>query len=142
MIKNYPYFRQSPNVYILGQPARLTMKIKKISKNVFLAAMFCAALAPFAAFAQAKYTYVTAENGYFTPKSIIINTGDSVVWTNSGHDGHTVTADNGAFDSGPIAKDASFAQRFMNQGIFRYYCKVDGGPGGKGMSGVVIVLPK
>jgi plastocyanin len=48
--------------------------------------------------------------------------GDTVMWMNDSSRPHTVTADNGAFDSGRIPVSGSFAQRFVTAGSFAYHC--------------------
>ena len=65
--------------------------------------------------------------------------GTTVVWTNGDATGHTVTADNGAFDSGNLDQGATFKFTFNQPGAYAYYCRYHGGPGGQGMSGQVIV---
>jgi plastocyanin len=74
----------------------------------------------------------------FSPHTTTITAGETVTWTN--HDGtdHTVTADNGAFDS-TLADGQSFSFTFANPGTYAYYCRFHGAPGGVGMSGTVIV---
>jgi plastocyanin len=74
----------------------------------------------------------------FVPADLSILTGDSVVWTwISG--AHTVTADNGSFDSGIRSKPYRFRQPFFNPGDYWYYCTLHGEPGGIGHAGVVRV---
>ena len=47
-----------------------------------------------------------------------------MTWTNSGAATHTVTADNGAFDSGRLASGATFSQTFDTAGTFTYHCEI------------------
>ncbi len=92
------------------------------------------------AFAQMTPTpSVTVNDGNFSPQTITVPVGATVNWTNSTQGNHTVTADNGLFDSGPLAPNATFSYTFNTAGTYAYYCKNDGGPGGQGMSGTVIV---
>ena len=37
---------------------------------------------------------------------------------------HTVTADDGSFDGGPLATGATFSQTFSTAGTFSYHCKI------------------
>ena len=60
----------------------------------------------------------------FAPASITIAAGASVTWTNGDSAGHTVTADDGGFDSGTIANGASFTQDFPDAGTFAYHCAI------------------
>jgi len=75
---------------------------------------------------QAQTHTVTVKENSYEPKSITIEPGDTVRWVFSGIDpNHTVTAVNGAFDSGAIftANGATFERRFDNSGTFDYSCK-------------------
>jgi plastocyanin len=49
-------------------------------------------------------------------------TGDTVMWMNDSARAHTVTADNGSFDSGRIPVTGSYEQRFAAAGAFPYHC--------------------
>lgn len=75
----------------------------------------------------------------FGPEEIIIQPGTTVVWNQTGSISHTVTADQGLFDSGNMEKGDTFSFTFEEEGTYPYYCVYHGGPGGKGMSGIIIV---
>lgn len=75
----------------------------------------------------------------FGPEEIIIQPGTTVVWNQTGSISHTVTADQGLFDSGNMEQGDTFSFTFEEEGTYLYYCDYHGGPDGKGMSGVVIV---
>ena len=75
----------------------------------------------------------------YSPGSVTVNVGDTVTWTQSGDEPHTVTADDGSFDSGEMGKGETFSMRFDSPGTYAYYCTLHGGPGGEGMAAVVIV---
>ena len=61
--------------------------------------------------------------GYqFQPQSVNVNVGDTVRWTNQDPDRHTVTADNGAFDSGEFGQGGTFQYTFNSAGTFGYFC--------------------
>ena len=75
----------------------------------------------------------------YSPGSVTVQTGDTVTWTQSGEEPHTVTADDGSFDSGEMANGETFSMRFDSPGTYAYYCTLHGGAGGEGMSAVVIV---
>jgi plastocyanin len=77
----------------------------------------------------------------FQPASVEIVTGGTVTWTNTGQAPHTVTADDGSFDSGTLSPGATFSQTFATAGTFTYHCNIHpqmtatvivGGPGGSG----------
>lgn len=83
---------------------------------------------------------VTIADGIFASQSITVPAGTTVTWSNVGRDPHTVTSDNGYFDSGVIIPgNGSFTWTFSSPGTYPYYCRFHGGPGGIGMSGTVVV---
>ncbi len=76
----------------------------------------------------------------FQPSSVTVSSGGSVKWTQNGADVHTVTADDGSFDSDTILSGQTYTQTFSGPArTVRYYCKFHGAPGGIGMSGTVVV---
>lgn len=58
----------------------------------------------------------------FSPGSITVAVGDTVTWTNTGEDPHTVTAADGSFDSGRLDPGQSFSFTFTAAGAFGYRC--------------------
>jgi plastocyanin len=60
----------------------------------------------------------------FQPASIEVPAGSTITWTNSGAASHTVTADNGAFNSGQLGPGASFSQTFTTPGTYAYHCDI------------------
>jgi plastocyanin len=75
----------------------------------------------------------------FNPDPVTIRVGDTVTWVRQ-EGFHNVVADDGSFSSGPASSSwTEYSHTFTSAGEFRYYCEVHGGPGGTGMSGVVIV---
>ena len=75
----------------------------------------------------------------FEPEELTIDPGTTVVWAQTGSLPHTVTADDGTFDSGDMAAGDTFSFTFQEEGTYPYYCEYHGGEGGQGMSGVIIV---
>ena len=78
-------------------------------------------------------------DGGFSPATLRVPVGTTVVWTHRGQAAHTVTADDGSFRSGTLRDGATFSHAFTTAGAFAYFCEFHGGPGGNGMSGVIIV---
>jgi plastocyanin len=75
---------------------------------------------------QPQVHIVQVNDFSYAPKSITIEPGDTVRWVLSGNDRtHTVTAVNGAFDSGTAftASGAMFERRFDTTGTWDYSCK-------------------
>jgi plastocyanin len=83
---------------------------------------------------------VTAIDSSFSPRQVTVVAGTTVTWTNSGNLPHTVTAENGSFDSGILSNGDTFAFTFNTVGRFDYYCILHGAHGGEGMAGVIIVI--
>jgi plastocyanin len=63
----------------------------------------------------------TITNSGFTPNSISISAGSTVVWTNKDAAAHAVIADGGAFSSGAIAPDGQYSYMFPSAGSFAYH---------------------
>jgi plastocyanin len=70
----------------------------------------------------------------FDPASITIKAGESVTWTNQDSPTHTITADNGEFDSGNIASGATYSFTFAKAGTYPYHCTIH-----PSMKGTVVV---
>jgi plastocyanin len=73
-------------------------------------------------------------DGYYVPNPIHIRVGQSVTWTNLDNDPHTVTADDGTFDSGAIAYHASWRWIFARPGTYTYFCTLH-----PRMHGIIVV---
>ena len=89
--------------------------------------------------AWAQTASVSAVDNDFDPAEIEVSSGTTITWTNDGSTPHTVTADNGSFESGNLDPGDSFEQTFTEAGSYSYYCDYHGDEGGTGMSGVVTV---
>jgi plastocyanin len=94
---------------------------------------------------------VSIEHRQFVPKELTVSVGDEVTWTHrDGEQVHSVTADDGSFDSNPLCSTANpkecmsdhdtFKHTFGAEGRFPYFSKTFGGPGGQGASGVIVVV--
>ena len=88
---------------------------------------------------RAQQVGVDVVDDSFQPSQITVDAGDAVNWSSSGQNPHTVTADDGSFGSGTLQPGESFSTTLDAAGSFAYYCEFHGGPGGAGMSGVVVV---
>ena len=74
-------------------------------------------------------------NSGFNSDSVQVATGEFVTWINDDNTAHTVTADDGSFDSGDITPGSSYKLQFNTIGIFYYHCKNH-----STMTGVIRVL--
>lgn len=91
---------------------------------------------------------VTIENNQYMPSTVTVQVGGTVTWThNDGTMRHTVTADDGSFDSSPSCNQPvtplsdcmdqgdDFSATFTAPGEYTYHCKVH-----TSMSGTVRVV--
>jgi plastocyanin len=78
-------------------------------------------------------------NSMFQPDELTIPAGATVVWTQHDDMVHTVTADDGSFNSGFLGLGDVFTHTFEQAGDYVYHCEIHGEPGGQGMAGVIIV---
>ena len=104
------------------------------------AALALCLLAPIgSAFAQAADATVDMSSFSFKPAEVHVSPGQTVLWTNMDPVQHTVTADDGSFDSGLLDPGGTFSQEFDAPGTYQYYCMPHGGPGLQGMAATIIV---
>ncbi len=71
---------------------------------------------------------------FFSPKTVTINVGESVKWTDKGkaEEGHTATGD--TFDSGVLHQGESYTHKFSTAGTFDYICTLH-----SNMKGTILV---
>jgi plastocyanin len=68
---------------------------------------------------------VTIQNFAFSPATLTVAPGTTVVWTNRDSTAHTVTSDTGAWPaSGPLATGQSFSLTFARPGTYPYHCSI------------------
>lgn len=60
----------------------------------------------------------------YSPDSITVPAGTTVIWRNLDSVSHTVTAASGKFDSGIINRDKNFSYTFKDPGTYDYYCTI------------------
>jgi hypothetical protein len=58
------------------------------------------------------------------PQHLDVLTGDTVHWMNDSVRAHTVTADDGTFDSGRLPSSATFVRTFTTPGDIAYHCTI------------------
>lgn len=85
---------------------------------------------------QIAKSYDIKISGYaFSPKSLTVNVGDSVVWTNEDSVSHTVTSDSGSeLSSSFLSKGQTYPHTFSQKGTFLYHCSPH-----PGMKGTIVV---
>jgi plastocyanin len=90
---------------------------------------------------SAATTNVDVNDGrFFSPRAIDQAPGGGVHWLASGVDDHSVTSDQGLFDTGAPRAGVDFTRTF-SAGTFQYHCRKHGINGGT-MVGVVTVAPQ
>lgn len=60
----------------------------------------------------------------FSPDTLEVSVGATVTWTNNDSATHTVTGDDGSFDSGNLDTGKTFSFTFSKAGTFTYHCKI------------------
>jgi plastocyanin len=59
----------------------------------------------------------------FSPATLTISAGDTVTWRNADDRPHTVTSNDGAFDSGNLDEGQGFSFTFTEPGTYTYLCE-------------------
>ena len=63
-------------------------------------------------------------DNFFDPTQSAVEPGSTITWTNKGDEPHTVTADDGSFDSGVLNPGDSYTVAFDGQGTVTYHCAI------------------
>ena len=100
--------------------------MKSVSYALAAGLVFAAfvAIVPHRGIADPKPTAAIVDTKEFayTPDSVTINVGDTVLFKNSDSVGHTVAADDKTFDSGDMPTGATFTHTFDKPGTYVYFC--------------------
>ena len=67
---------------------------------------------------------VSIQDFFFDPAQISVAPGTTVQWVNEGAAPHTVTADDGSFDSETLNPGDSFMVTFSGSGTLTYHCEI------------------
>src|SRR5215216_3780911 len=110
--------------------------LNRMCLRVLGAALALCLLAPAGAVSAQDPVVVDMQGLTFVPVELHVGPGTTVVWTNSSPLAHTVTADDGSFDSGNIDAGATFEMYFEAPGFYTYFCAPHKS---LGMMGVVVV---
>lgn len=70
----------------------------------------------------------------FIPQTLTVPVNTTVRWKNKDGIAHTVTSDNGSWDSGNIPAGGTFNFPFTATGIYHYHCSIH-----PSMTGTIIV---
>lgn len=78
---------------------------------------------------------VVIQNFAFSPNNLTVKTGTTVTWINNDSTTHTITSDNGAFQSsGNLNQGAKYTFTFTKAGTYPYHCSIH-----PNMKGTVVV---
>ena len=103
-------------------PMRWAAPFLTVAIGIILAsATFLTGVAPIEAQTEGGFE-VQVVDFAFEPGTVTVPAGSTVTWTNSGSRPHTVTADDGSFDSGRLDPGEQFSQVFDQPGTFTYFC--------------------
>ena len=97
--------------------------MRRLSYLVALSLLAPLMLVPIAG-AQGNQQTVSIRDFLFDPAQVTIQPGTTVRWTNEGNTAHTVTADDGSFDSGTLQPGDSFMFTFQDTGTVAYHCEI------------------
>ncbi len=87
---------------------------------------------------DAPATHVVPVRRYaYAPAILRVRAGDVVEWVNEDEAVHTVTAENGSFDSGGLERGETWRARFDEPGRYPYYCLPH-----PFMKAIVVVTPR
>jgi plastocyanin/uncharacterized membrane protein YozB (DUF420 family) len=75
----------------------------------------------------------------FVPNQLTIQKGTTVIFVNQDNVKHTVTEDDGKFNSKDILAGGTFSFTFNEAGTFPYHCEFHGDKGGVDMAGTITV---
>jgi plastocyanin len=82
------------------------------------------ALVPTTGSAATPEVPVSIVSRAYQPAELMVEAGQTVIWTNRGFGPHTVTAAGGEFDSGRLNAGESFKVTFTTPGAFAYACTI------------------
>ena len=69
---------------------------------------------------------VNIDDNAYEPKDREVTRGTEVTWVNQDDVQHTVTDEDGAFESEELDEGDEFSHRFTEEGTYNYYCEVHG----------------
>jgi plastocyanin len=97
-------------------------------RRTSLALAFVGALASFLTLVapaptRAAEHVVQIADSAFSPATLTISVGDTVTWRNADDRPHTVTSNDGAFDSGNLDEGQGFSFTFTEPGTYTYLCE-------------------
>lgn len=77
-----------------------------------------------AAESQGNQQTISIQNLAFWPAQLTVEPGTTIVWSNQDNISHTMTADDGTFDSGAVFPGEPFSFTFQRSGTVTYHCSI------------------
>jgi plastocyanin len=111
--------------------------MRSLRTLIALAFVLLVGVAPAAAQTSVKTVDAKIVDFDFQPKTLEVDVGSTVVWSNTGARPHTVTDRGGTFDSNPIAPGEKSSISFSVPGIYAYFCRINPSK----MNGTIVVKP-
>ena len=72
---------------------------------------------------QPKTYNADIKNFAYSPSTLTVKKGDTIIWTNQDTTKHTVTSDSGSeLDSELLGKGETYSHTFSTEGTFAYHC--------------------
>jgi plastocyanin len=93
-------------------------------RAIFAAAALAAFLPAASALAAPSTPTVHIRNDAFAPATLTVHAGDTVTFINDDDDAHTVTADDGSWDSDGLNQTERWKHTFAKAGTIAYHCTV------------------
>ena len=95
-------------------------KVQSLALAIFLVLLVILTIS--SSVSAEDYDISITDDKDFSPEELTINVGDTVTWTNDDDSPHTVTADDGQFDSGNMGEGATWSFTFTEAGTYDYKC--------------------
>ncbi len=67
---------------------------------------------------------IVIQNFMFSPASLTVKSGSTVVWSNKDQEPHTVVSTDGLFRSGALDTEESFSFKFEKSGTYHFACSI------------------
>src|SRR2546423_7769513 len=72
---------------------------------------------------------VSIKDFEFQPRQLTVKAGATVTWTNDGSSSHTVTADDGSFESPTLGAGKTLSRKFTKPRTYPHHCALHRGTG-------------
>ena len=84
----------------------------------------CQATPPTEGETASTSTEINISGFAFAPAIVTVTVGTTVTWTNLDSVAHTITSETDLFNSGNLARNATFSYSFADRGTFSYFCAI------------------